>query len=45
MSEYYLGIMCGTSLDSIDVSIVKMQNIYDNIKVLEKELYHLNLYY
>ena len=26
MSEYYIGIMCGTSLDSLDVSLVRFKN-------------------
>ena len=40
MSEYYLGIMCGTSLDSIDVSIVKMDN--GRLKVMGFEEYKIN---
>ena len=40
MSEYYLGIMCGTSLDSIDVSIVKMEN--SRLKVMGFEEYKIN---
>ena len=26
MSEYYIGIMCGTSLDSLDISLVRFKN-------------------
>ena len=40
MSKYYLGIMCGTSLDSIDVSIVKMQN--NKLKVMGFGEYKIN---
>ncbi len=40
MSKYYLGIMCGTSLDSIDVSIVKMHN--NKLKVVGFKEYKIN---
>ena len=40
MSKYYLGVMCGTSLDSIDISIVKTMG--DKFKVFGFSEYVLN---
>ena len=40
MSKYYLGVMCGTSLDSIDISIIKTTGA--KFKVFGFEEYPLN---
>ena len=40
MSKYYLGVMCGTSLDSIDISIVK--DMGEKFKVIGFKEYVLN---
>ena len=40
MSKYYLGVMCGTSLDSIDISIVKSMG--EKFKVFGFSEYILN---
>ena len=39
MSKYYLGIMCGTSLDSIDISMIRCHG--DKIKVIAFAEYRL----
>ena len=39
MSKYYLGIMCGTSLDSIDISMIRCHG--DKIKVMAFAEYRL----
>lgn len=41
MSNYYLGIMCGTSLDSIDISIVS--STHDKLKVIDFQSYDIDL--
>ena len=39
MSKYYLGIMCGTSLDSIDISMIRCYG--GKIKVIAFAEYRL----
>ena len=43
MSEYYIGIMCGTSLDSLDVSLVRFKNRNLSVKSFNTYLFNTSL--
>ena len=43
MSEYYIGIMCGTSLDSLDVSLVRFKNRNLSVKSFHTYLFNTSL--
>ena len=43
MSEYYIGIMCGTSLDSLDVSLVRFKSRDLSVKSFDTYLFNAPL--
>lgn len=43
MSEYYIGIMCGTSLDSLDVSLVRFESRDLSVKSFDTYLFNASL--
>ena len=43
MSEYYIGIMCGTSLDSLDVSLVRFKNRNLSVRSFQTYLFSASL--